>query len=261
MVEKPFTTTSAEADALISTSKETGKILTVFQNRRYDSDFRTLQRVISTGCLGAITEFQNNYDMDDPEWVRGWTSETTVPGEGMLYGLGTHSLDQTLLLFGKPCSVTAFTRALRQKGAASDDSFTVVLQYDGDKSDLVCTVKTTIVSKLPMERQVKFVIRGRDGTFLKVSCHPNFKRNILTQDRMAKIRKSTNSLQVRKPTIRRTASSLRSITANSSPKTKPTTRKPRMEISGAASTRAHKVRTWITTKTWWLRSEVRKKLL
>lgn len=171
MVEKPFTTTSAEADALIATSKETGKILTVFQNRRYDSDFRTLQRVLSSGCLGAITEFQNNYDMDDPEWVRGWTSATPVPGEGMLYGLGTHSLDQTLLLFGQPSSVTAFTRSLRQKGAASDDTFTVVLQYEGDKSDLVCTVKTTIVSKLPMERQVKFVVRGRDGTFLKVSCH------------------------------------------------------------------------------------------
>jgi predicted dehydrogenase len=171
VVEKPFTTTSAEADALIATSKETGKILTVFQNRRYDSDFRTLQRVLSSGCLGAITEFQNNYDMDDPEWVRGWTSATPVPGEGMLYGLGTHSLDQTLLLFGQPSSVTAFTRSLRQKGAASDDTFTVVLQYEGDKSDLVCTVKTTIVSKLPMERQVKFVVRGRDGTFLKVSCH------------------------------------------------------------------------------------------
>jgi predicted dehydrogenase len=171
VVEKPFTTTSAEADALIATSKETGKILTVFQNRRYDSDFRTLQRVLSSGCLGAITEFQNNYDMDDPEWVRGWTSATPVPGEGMLYGLGTHSLDQTLLLFGQPSSVTAFTRSLRQKGAASDDTFTIVLQYEGDKSDLVCTVKTTIVSKLPMERQVKFVVRGRDGTFLKVSCH------------------------------------------------------------------------------------------
>ena len=64
MVEKPFTTTSAEADALIATSKETKKLLTVFQNRRYDSDFRTLQRVLSTGCLGALTEFQNNYDMD-----------------------------------------------------------------------------------------------------------------------------------------------------------------------------------------------------
>jgi len=170
VVEKPFTTTSREADALIKTSKETGKLLTVFQNRRYDSDFRTLQHVISSGCLGEITEFQNHYDMDNPAWVQNWTSPEPVPGQGMLYGLGTHSLDQTLLLFGKPASVTAFTRVLREKGGRADDSFTVVLQYadGGERRDLVCTVKTTIVSTLPMERQVKFMVRGREGTFLKV---------------------------------------------------------------------------------------------
>jgi predicted dehydrogenase len=169
VVEKPFTTTSSEADALIKTSKETGKLLTVFQNRRYDSDFRTLQRVISSNCLGDITEFQNHYDMDNPDWVQNWTSMDVEPGQGMLYGLGTHSLDQTLLLFGKPASVTAFTRVLRSKGGRADDSFTVVLQYGGERKDLVATVKTTIVSTLPMERQLKFMVRGREGTFLKVS--------------------------------------------------------------------------------------------
>lgn len=169
VVEKPFTATSAEADALIRTSKETGKLLTVFQNRRYDSDFRTLQRVISSGCLGEITEFQNHYDMDNPDWVRGWTQKETVPGQGMLYGLGTHSLDQTLLFFGQPASVTGFTRALRSGEGKADDSFTVVLQYEGEKKDLICTVKTTIVSTVPMERQLKFMVRGREGTFLKVS--------------------------------------------------------------------------------------------
>jgi predicted dehydrogenase len=170
VVEKPFTTTSAEATALIKTSRETSKLLTVFQNRRYDSDFRTLQRVISSGCLGPITEFQNHYDMDNPDWVQNWTSTEIVPGQGMLYGLGTHSLDQTLLLFGRPASVTAFTRVLREKGGRADDSFTVVLQYGGERKDLICTVKTTIVSTLPMERQLKFMVRGREGTFLKVSC-------------------------------------------------------------------------------------------
>lgn len=108
--------------------------------------------------------------MDNPDWVQGWTSKDIVPGQGVLYGLGTHSLDQTLLLFGKPASVTAFTRVLREKGGRADDSFTVVLQYAGEKRDFVCTVKTTIVSTLPMEKQAKFVVRGRDGTFLKASC-------------------------------------------------------------------------------------------
>jgi len=143
--------------------------LTVFQNRRYDSDFRTLQRIISSNCLGPITEFQNHYDMDNPDWVRGWTSPEIVPGQGMLYGLGTHSLDQTLLLFGKPKSVTGFTRVLRKEGGRADDSFTVVLQYGGERSELICTIKTTIVSTLPMDKQLKFMVRGREGTFLKVS--------------------------------------------------------------------------------------------
>lgn len=168
VVEKPFTITSKEADQLLATQKETGKVLTVFQNRRYDSDFRTLRQVLDSGKLGEITEFQNHYDVDNPEWVQKWTSPDLEPGEGMLYGLGTHNLDQTLLLYGKPKSVTAFTRALRRE-SKTDDSFTVVLQYEGKLKNLICTVKTTIVSTLPMEKQLKFMVRGRDGTFIKVN--------------------------------------------------------------------------------------------
>lgn len=170
VVEKPFTITSKEADQLIATQRETGKVLTVFQNRRYDSDFRTLRQVLDSGKLGDVTEFQNHYDVDSPEWVLKWTSPDLEPGEGMLYGLGTHNLDQTLLLYGKPKSVTAFTRALRRE-SKTDDSFTVVMQYEGKQKNLICTVKTTIVSTLPMEKQLKFMVRGRDGTFIKVS-HP-----------------------------------------------------------------------------------------
>lgn len=267
VVEKPFTTTSAEADALIATSKETGKLLTVFQNRRYDSDFRTLQRVISSGCLGEITEFQNHYDMDNPEWVRGWTSKQEVPGEGMLYGLGTHSLDQTLLLFGKPASVTAFTRALRQKDVHSDDSFTVVLQYDGEKSNLVCTVKTTIVSTLPMERQLKFMVRGRDGTFLKVRLSPSQQRRRRRRShthtlchRVAKTRKSTSCSPASRLTTHVMAWSLRNTMANSLPRRKSITRRSRLVGCGEASTPALKARTWTTTRTSLLRSGERRKL-
>jgi predicted dehydrogenase len=83
VVEKPFTITSAESDHLIAIQKETGKVLSPFQNRRYDSDFRTLQKVLSTQPgLGEITEFQNHYDVDNPEWVQKWTSPDLEPGEG-----------------------------------------------------------------------------------------------------------------------------------------------------------------------------------
>ncbi|KAK1086137.1 hypothetical protein LTR48_003878 [Friedmanniomyces endolithicus] len=171
VVEKPFTTTSAECDHLIEVAKKSGKILTVFQNRRYDSDFLTLKKLFAEKAFGEVTEFQNHYDCDNPPWMRstdmGWS-----PGNGMLFGLGTHSIDQTLLLFGKPKSVTGFTRALKLRGSETDDTFTVILQYDGEQRDLVCTVKTTVISPLPMERMLKYMVRGTAGAFVKTGEDP-----------------------------------------------------------------------------------------
>ena len=133
MVEKPFTSTAAEADKVIAAAKKSGKVLTVFQNRRYDSDYRTLAKLVKQNAFGEVTEFQNHYDTDNPEWAR-WTAMELSPGGGMLYGLGTHSIDQTLLLFGQPKSVTGFVRALRKeaRGSKLDDTFTVILQYEGE---------------------------------------------------------------------------------------------------------------------------------
>lgn len=85
-----------------------------------------------------------------------------------MYGLGTHSLDQTLLLFGKPKSVTAFLRVLREGGTddAIDDSFTIILQYSGEQKNMIATVKTTVISSQP--KQLKYWVRGTNGTFTKV---------------------------------------------------------------------------------------------
>ena len=166
VVEKPFTDTAAEAEKLIALAKEKGKVLTVFQNRRYDSDFRTLEKLVKQNAFGKVTEFENHYDSDYPEWCMNWKSENPPPGEGMMYGLGTHSIDQTLELFGTPASVTAFQRTLRPVGK-SDDSFTIILQYSGEQKDLISTIKTTIVSPLPMHKQPKYMIRGTHGAFIK----------------------------------------------------------------------------------------------
>jgi len=68
VIEKPITITSAEADGLIELSKKQGKILTCFQNRRYDSDFRTLQHLMAQNVFGNVTEFENHYDVDNSEW-------------------------------------------------------------------------------------------------------------------------------------------------------------------------------------------------
>ncbi|KAK5136487.1 hypothetical protein LTR08_003132 [Meristemomyces frigidus] len=172
-VEKPFTLTTPEADALIALSKKQGKVLTVFQNRRYDSDFRTLQHLVAQDAFGEITAFANHYDMDSPEWALKWPTDKHTLGEGMLYGIGTHTIDQTLVLFGVPASVTAVTRVLRGGGAGegsgggAEDMFTLLLQYGGKWAGLVAEVKTTVVSPFPMGRMLKYEIKGSGGGFVK----------------------------------------------------------------------------------------------
>jgi len=190
VVEKPFARSSKEADHVIAVAKETGKLVIPFQSelgfgntfiflglnayiaidRRWDSDFLTVSQLIRDGAFGTITEFENHYDLEMPEWIKGWTSKERTPGDGMAFGLGTHSIDQVLKLFGRPASVTAFLRVLRGVDSEIDDSFTIILQYGGDQKHLLVTVKTTVVSL--MKDQIELLVRGTEGSYLKVSINP-----------------------------------------------------------------------------------------
>ncbi|KAL2075118.1 hypothetical protein VTL71DRAFT_60 [Oculimacula yallundae] len=165
VVEKPFTVSTAEADRVIAASKSSGKILTVFQNRRYDSDFLTLQDLILKSSFGALTEVEIHYDFDFPTWISGWTSPTYRPGQGMMFGLGSHTIDQALTLFGLPSSVTAFHRSLRGVESEVDDSFTIIMQYTDEQKNLLVTIKTSVVAT--MQKPLKFLVRGYDGSFVK----------------------------------------------------------------------------------------------
>ncbi|KAJ3054537.1 hypothetical protein HK097_001566 [Rhizophlyctis rosea] len=171
VVEKPFVTTSEAAERLIQLARKQNRVLTAFHNRRFDSDFRTLQHLVSQNALGDIREAELHYDFPNPGWIGGWTGKYT-PGEGMAFGLGTHTVDQALTLFGTPTSVTGFLRANRDNAGESDidDSFTIILQYGGDKKKLLVTVKTTIVSNL--KDQLKFFVRGTEGSFIKFGTDP-----------------------------------------------------------------------------------------
>ncbi len=88
VVEKAFTRTTQEADALISIAKEKGRILTVFQNRRWDNDFLTLRHLISNDALGELKELEIHYDVDFPFWMRNMSTKEYSPGDGMTFGLG-----------------------------------------------------------------------------------------------------------------------------------------------------------------------------
>ncbi|ETI23469.1 hypothetical protein G647_05271 [Cladophialophora carrionii CBS 160.54] len=165
VVEKAFTRTTQEADDLIALAKQKDKILTVFQNRRWDNDFQTLRHLIAEDALGTIKELEIHYDVDFPFWMRNMNKKEYSPGEGMTFGLGSHTLDQALLLFGRPSTVAGFLRVLRGIDSEVEDSFTAVLQYEGEQKDLLVTVKTNVVS--PLKDQLKYVAKGTKGSYVK----------------------------------------------------------------------------------------------
>jgi predicted dehydrogenase len=127
VVDKPFTITVAEARHLAAVAKEKKVLLSIFQNRRWDSDFLTVRNAIREDLVGRVVLFESRIDRYRPE-VRDRWREKPGPGAGLLYDLGPHLIDQTLLLFGIPDSVQA-TIATQRRGGKTDDFFQLVLRY------------------------------------------------------------------------------------------------------------------------------------
>lgn len=127
VVDKPFTITVEEARHLAAVAKENDTLLSVFQNRRWDSDFLTVQDAIKRDLVGRVVLFESRFDRFRPE-VRDRWREIPGPGAGLLYDLGPHLIDQTLLLFGIPDSVQA-TLAKQRRGARTDDFVQIALRY------------------------------------------------------------------------------------------------------------------------------------
>ena len=127
VVDKPFALTSAEARQLIARAEAAGRMLSVFHNRRWDSDFLTLQRLIADGSLGEITFFESHFDRFRPQVTDRWR-DAAGPATGIWYDLGSHLADQALQLFGAPQAVFADLGA-RRSGARTTDYFRVLLRY------------------------------------------------------------------------------------------------------------------------------------
>nr|WP_137936204.1 oxidoreductase [Chitinivorax sp. B] len=127
VIDKPFTLTVAEAEALLAEARFRHRLLSVFHNRRWDSDFLALQAVITSGRLGNVVHLESNFNRFRPEVRHRWR-EQDQPGGGLWYDLGPHLIDQALQLFGMPQSVTARLAKLRP-GAVATDWVHVVLDY------------------------------------------------------------------------------------------------------------------------------------
>ncbi len=159
IVEKAFTTTLAEAEELRELANRKGLFVSVFQNRRWDSDFRTVKKVLADGCLGEIMEAEFHYDRYNDQLSPKAHKETPAPGAGIVYDLSPHLIDQALSVFGMPESVFADLRITRP-GSRVDDYFEILLYYP------VLRVRLKSGYQVP-EPIPSYVIHGRQGSFLK----------------------------------------------------------------------------------------------
>ena len=159
IVEKPFTSTVAEAEELVKLAISKGKLLSVFQNRRWDSDFKTVRYIINEKVLGDIVEAEIHFDRFNVELSPKVHKETPGPGTGVLHDLGPHIIDQALQLFGQPVSLFADLRIIRPQSQVSD-YLDILLYYPVNRVRL----KSSYLVKEPLPA---YIIHGSNGSFLK----------------------------------------------------------------------------------------------
>lgn len=159
VIEKPFVVNSAEGRELISLAAQNNLILSVYHNRRYDSDFKTVRKVVRENLLGNLSEVEIHYDRYVTELSYKTHKEIPGPGRGALYDLGSHLIDQALQLFGMPEELFADIRIIRPISKV-DDYFELILYYN----NLRVKLKS---SYLVREQLPGYIIHGAKGSFIK----------------------------------------------------------------------------------------------
>ena len=162
VVDKPCTVTLAETEVLLALARRQGRVLTVFQNRRFDSVFLALRHVIYSGQLGRLVQVESHFDRYRPEVPVRWR-EQNLPGSGLWFDLGPHLVDQALVLFGQPDAVLLDQANLRD-GAQVNDWFHAVLRYDSRHGGLRVILHA---STLVAETGPRWVAHGTRGSFTK----------------------------------------------------------------------------------------------
>jgi scyllo-inositol 2-dehydrogenase (NADP+) len=166
VVDKPLAITSADGGALVELARQHGRLLSAFQNRRWDGDFRTAQQLIDEGRLGTVHRFESRFERWRPQLKGGWR-ELGGRGEGggLLYDLGSHLIDQALTLFGPATSVYAEADIRRAGADADDDTFIALTHASGTRSHLWASA--TAADLGPRLRvlgsQAAYVTYGLDG--------------------------------------------------------------------------------------------------
>jgi predicted dehydrogenase len=179
LVDKPFTTTLGQAVSLVQIAKGANRLLTVYQNRRYDGDFQAIRQLVAARTLGRIVRFETTYDRFRPQLKPGAWREAPRPGSGILFDIAPHLIDHALVLFGSPEAMTADVRTERE-GAGADDAFDITLHYPGG---MRAVLRSSILAAAPRPR---FVLFGTQGSFVKLAFDPqemNLRRGYIPQGR------------------------------------------------------------------------------
>ncbi|WP_144980215.1 oxidoreductase [Halomonas sp. C22] len=163
VVDKPFTVTLSEARQLKALAADKECLLSVFHNRRWDSDFLTVKALLAEGTLGRVTGFESRFDRFRPE-VRDRWREKAAPGGGIWYDLGPHLLDQACELFGMPHAILLEIGA-RRDAAHADDDFLALLEYDDCRVSL--SAGTLVAEPTPRYR-----LHGTLGSYVKMGLDP-----------------------------------------------------------------------------------------
>ncbi|MGV3586115.1 MAG: oxidoreductase [Adhaeribacter sp.] len=166
ILEKPFTVTSQDAQMLINIAKANNRVLSVFQNRRWDGDFLTVQQVVKQNLLGKLVDYEAHYDRYRNYIEANTWKEEAGPGSGILYNLGSHMIDQALALFGKPATVSA-ELGIQRPGGQVNDYYHITLFYP--TLNLRVTLKSSYLVREPGPR---YILHGTEGTFLKYGLDP-----------------------------------------------------------------------------------------
>jgi len=159
VVEKPVTLDSYQAAELVHLAREKGLVFTVYQNRRWDGDFRTVQKVLAENKLGRLVEFESHFDRYRNFITADSWKEEGDEFAGVLYNLGSHMVDQVYVLFGKPKAVTAHLKIVRSGGVVTD-YYDIRLEYENFSALLKC-------SYLVKKPGPRYILHGEFGTFYK----------------------------------------------------------------------------------------------
>ncbi|MDR1130611.1 MAG: Gfo/Idh/MocA family oxidoreductase [Prevotellaceae bacterium] len=168
VIDKPFTATSKEAEILINLAREKNLVLTVFHNRRWEGELIAMKQVVEQKLLGKLIDGEFRFERFKNKPNPKAHKEEALRGNGLMYELCTHLIDQALFLFGKPKSV--YAEICRERDFSKIDDYCVIVLYYENQFRLLIKSSLLVADVGP-----SYILNGHTGSFVK------YRANILEE--------------------------------------------------------------------------------